>query len=269
MKKRQEKQLLWVSTGLVALVTLVPIWNNRADVAIALGITLSFLLITLAIKRSVRVIKKYQDNIFDQFQAYHRLHKILDPVKPLPDMRRYAGSPDFLCWVNMLIEEQSPEVIVEASSGISTLTCGYSLKKLGKGQVISLEHDGHFREISQGNVKSYGLADIAHVFHAPLVTHKINGESWLWYDTNATQLPEVIDMIVIDGPPKRTQAQARYPALPLLIERLKVGGVLILDDAARKSEKSVVKRWEQEFKNIEVSHLPSERGTTVITKTSI
>ena len=97
--------------------------------------------------------------------------------------------------------------------------------------------------------------------------HSIRGRSWLWYDYSLADLPDEIDMIVIDGPPSNLQKKARYPALPLLIDRLKVGGLLLLDDAARGGERRAVEDWQAEFPNIEIERVPLEKGLVVVTKT--
>jgi predicted O-methyltransferase YrrM len=116
-------------------------------------------------------------------------------------------------------------------------------------------------------VARHGLSGVARVHHAPIVRHDIRGASWLWYDFSGADLPDEIDLIVIDGPPSELQKKARYPALPLLIDRLKVGGILMLDDAARGGERRAVEDWQAQFPNISVERLPMEKGLVVVTKT--
>ena len=47
---------------------------------------------------------------------------------------------------------------------------------------------------------------------------------------------DTIDLLIIDGPPVKTNQLARYPALPLLFSKLSKECIIILDDAARPSE---------------------------------
>jgi hypothetical protein len=71
-------------------------------------------------------------------------------------------------------------------------------------------------------------------------------------------------MLVIDGPPGFIQHHSRYPALPLLSERLADGCVIFLDDAARADEQAIVRRWLARFPQLEHHYVASERGCSVL-----
>lgn len=240
-------------------------WN-----ALALAISVSAILICVyyVIGKLQRNIFRWQDNQFAQYECRQQLLQFIQPQRPFPATRGYRGSPDFLLEVYARIKALKPEVIVEGSSGLSSIVCGYALQQLGRGQVISMEHDAHYADLSQQAVVDHGLENIVNVRHAPLIKHTIKETAWQWYDFKSVGLPNTIDFIVIDGPPKRLQDKARYPALPILIKSLKVGGVLMLDDADRSSESEAVKDWQAEFKNISVEYIPLEKGLFVVTKTS-
>jgi hypothetical protein len=57
-----------------------------------------------------------------------------------------------------------------------------------------------------------------------------------------------IDLLLVDGPPAYAagHALARYPALPVLGDRLASGATVVLDDAERPGEQEVLRRWERE-----------------------
>jgi hypothetical protein len=55
-------------------------------------------------------------------------------------------------------------------------------------------------------------------------------------------LPE-IDLLLVDGPPGSAGTQARYPALPVLSDRLADGAIVVLDDFSRADETTIVERW--------------------------
>ena len=57
-----------------------------------------------------------------------------------------------------------------------------------------------------------------------------------------------IDLLVVDGPPAHAASHglARYPALPLLADRLAPGGTVVPDDAERPGQQEVLRRWERE-----------------------
>lgn len=52
-----------------------------------------------------------------------------------------------------------------------------------------------------------------------------------------------VDLLVIDGPPEATGNWARYPALPLLREKLRSGAVVVLDDTHRADERAILEAW--------------------------
>lgn len=54
-------------------------------------------------------------------------------------------------------------------------------------------------------------------------------------------------MLVVDGPPAATGPQARYPSLPMLIDRLAKNATVVLDDAHRRDELKIVEEWEASF----------------------
>ena len=60
---------------------------------------------------------------------------------------------------------------------------------------------------------------------------------------------ELIDLLVVDGPPAFAagHGMSRYPALPVLRERLASGATVVLDDIERPGEQEVVERREREF----------------------
>lgn len=57
-------------------------------------------------------------------------------------------------------------------------------------------------------------------------------------------------MLIVDGPPGRVNKDARYPALPLLHERLNPGAHVFLDDATRPDERRILTQWLAEFPDL-------------------
>ena len=82
---------------------------------------------------------------------------------------------------------------------------------------------------------------------APLVDVTLpDGSTSPWYDL--AKLPDIgeIDVLLVDGPIGAIAEQARYPAFPLLADRLADGGLVVLDDTNRPEEQEVVRRWLEE-----------------------
>jgi hypothetical protein len=103
----------------------------------------------------------------------------------------------------------------------------------------------------------------ATISYAPLLTQTINNEDYLWYCLD--EIPEQsIDMLVIDGPPGYIQPLSRYPALPLLFDKLADQCMVFMDDAARDDEKKIVERWLSEIPGIEHQYIKTERGCSML-----
>jgi predicted O-methyltransferase YrrM len=209
-----------------------------------------------------------RDNLFAQHECLEQLYRLIQPIVPFPTTRSYRGSPDLLLEIYQRILRDKPQVVVEASSGLSTVIAAYALRRNGSGRVVSLEHEAQFAEDTRRMLREHGLEALAEVHHAPIVGHRIGDADWKWYDLKAVALPSPIDLIVVDGPPSSLQKKARYPALPLLIDRLRVGGTLLLDDADRGGERRAARDWQAQHPNVRVEHLPFDKGLVVVTKLS-
>lgn len=192
------------------------------------------------------------------------LYQTLDIRLPLPPMRGWAISPDIGWFYVSKIFEMKPQTIVECGSGVSTLLAAYSLKRLGSGQVIALEHDEVFAQQTRQQIRSHGLEDYAQVLSAPLIPHTIKETSFRWYDVTSMHLHQPIDLLLVDGPPGTLQKQSRYPALPLLRSYLHPKSWILMDDANRQDEQEISKRWEEEF-GLTSQTLPAEKGALLLT----
>ncbi|UCG39197.1 MAG: class I SAM-dependent methyltransferase, partial [bacterium] len=144
---------------------------------------------------------------------------------------------------------------------------GLALRKAGGGRVLSLEHDEVYATRTSENLALYGLGDFTRVIHSPLEEISIGKASHLWYDLSVLEegLPR-IDMLIIDGPPGKTQPQARYPALPLLADRLHEEAVILLDDGKRHDEKLIVQRWSEDHPGLMALKIDTEKGAFMIQK---
>lgn len=215
-------------------------------------------------RRIINVTRRQLGNDWRQLEAFFSIFSLIKPVLPLPNTRELAASPDILKKLLEVIYQKKPELVVEAGSGVSTLMIAYFLKHVGKGKVISLEHDKRYSTANQELISQHGLEDIATVVYTPLVEFEIRSRKWLWYDINNLNFDESIDLLFIDGPPDKIQNLARYPAVPLLWKHLKDDSIIILDDGLRESEKNIVDLWEKEFNCITHDFLYFEKGAFLI-----
>lgn len=215
-------------------------------------------------------VRTYRDvNEYRQLTAFYQLHDFLAPCFPLPPMRDWAISPDFAVLLVRLIRQHKPARIVEFGSGCSTLICSYCLKQMGAGEIISIDHDPAFAERTRDDLRMHGLSEWADVRVAELYTSRYQDDVQQpidWYDAEVVDaLPAGIDLVIIDGPPSKDRALARYPALSAVIDRLSAGAAIILDDADRPEEQAVLARWRREVASIHYHHEPTEKGAAVLT----
>ena len=202
---------------------------------------------------------------FRQIESLISLYFTLNPSVPLPHTRGWAASPDLLKKLSEEILSKKPQLIVEASSGVSTLVAAYCLKKIGAGKVISLEHDAKYASITRNSIKLHDLQDIATVLDAPLKKYDIKGEQFTWYDLVYFDVDQPIDILFVDGPPGGVQSLSRYPAVPLLYDYLDRKATIIVDDGKRKDETEMVRRWKEQFKTLDSEYIERmEKGAYVV-----
>ena len=206
-----------------------------------------------------RQIEIQQFKVFRQTEALAGLYNTLDIQHPLPTTRHRAASPDFLHLLAREIFRVQPEFIVEAGSGTSTLVAAYCLKKLGRGKIISLDHLEKYADISRKTIKSHGLDNFAKVRYAPIKEYEVDGKKYPWYDNAGLEALGRIDLLVVDGPPRNIAVDARYPAIPLLIDKLHENSIVLLDDGARPAEKEIVAQWKQKY-GLDYTVEPMEKG---------
>ena len=204
------------------------------------------------------------ENLYHQLEALISITSILPLRSPLPPMRGWAISPDFGVLLLAEILKNKPQRVLELGSGVSTLLIAYCLEKTGHGRVVSFDHDLNYCEKSRDRVKEHQLGNIAEVVHAPLKEVQLNQGNWDWYDTARIDPDFNIDLLVIDGPPGQIQDISRYPALPLLHEYFSDDITILLDDAGRSDEQTIVNMWIREFPGFVHEYIPAEKGAVVL-----
>jgi len=202
-------------------------------------------------------------NDYRQLEALSSLLWTLTPDLPLPRMRGWAASPDFLKELAEIILAARPTVVVETGSGVSTLVTAYCLRRLGKGRILSLEHDPKYADATRAMLAFHDMQEVATVLDASLTTVDLAGTMWRWYDTSRLSVDQPIDLLIVDGPPATTQALARYPAVPVLRGHMHKGSIIVLGDAKREDERQVISMWEKEF-GLQPSFIDTETGACIL-----
>ena len=218
--------------------------------------------------RSLRKQFQQQDGHFKQIEALFSLFRMIEPRHPLPPMGGWAIAPDFANLLVSHIHEHTPRVILELGSGTSTLIAAYALQEHGGGKIYSFEHSKEWAASTTNMLEKHRLQEMAEVIHAPLKSIEIGEKEWMWYDTQQIEKIPAIDLLIVDGPPKKVQKMGRYPALPLLFEKLNTNASILLDDSSRRDEKKIVARWLNDYSELRYETANTERGTVILYKTS-
>lgn len=259
---RQAAYMAWLIWALVSVI--LTFFLNELGLVFALvtagGLGVYFL---LHLYHRQQVEQFYH---FRAVEAYFSLFSSLRIEHPLPPMRLWRIAPDFATVLVSVMRQHQPRLVVEIGSGVSTIITSYVLKEQNAGRVVSFEHEQGFARVSADEVAEHGLSAWAEVRTAPLRDVTIGGENWRWYDPAMFADLNGIDLLTVDGPPESTGDFARYPALPMLFDRLNPGALILVDDYLRDAEYLMVKRWLNEF-NVElVLADANEKGIAVLRK---
>jgi predicted O-methyltransferase YrrM len=203
-------------------------------------------------------------------QAWTWLVRTLDLTAPLPPMRGWAISPDFAAYYVELLRTHRPSNVVELGGGTSTILSGLALAQLDdNAHITAVEALAPFAEATRNALSNHKVEN-AQVVHAPLTRTQLGRQHWDWYTTALLDDLHDIDLLLVDGPAqfRNPRPHVRYPALPLLYDRLAPGALVLLDDASRDDERRVVRRWLREFPALE--HVETrddlEKGAVLLRK---
>jgi protein-L-isoaspartate O-methyltransferase len=198
--------------------------------------------VTELIQQTRDQMVRHQRDQVPQTEALFQLYRQVEPVAPMPPSGWWALNPAELLELWYVLQRRRPQLVLELGSGTSSVWLGYALRRHG-GRLVSVEHDRSYAEQTRAHLRRHGLTERVEVRHVPLVPVTVDGEPYQWYDPDQLTDLSGVDLLVVDGPPGGTGAQARYPALPLLVDRLAPGATVLLDDLDRADEREIAQRW--------------------------
>ena len=171
------------------------------------------------------------------------------PDDAIPAMGGWKADVGFLTFLTDYILAEKPQYVVEFGAGASTLVIAKALELAGRtdAEFVSFEQHRDFCEQVRSWLERFDLS--ADVRHAPLQKPPA-GWPGMWYAHKG--LGSRIDLLVIDGPHWAIHPFTRGAAATLF-DRIKIGGAVLLDDAARAGERFVIRRWRREWPNFEFS----------------
>lgn len=137
--------------------------------------------------------------------------------------------------------------VLECGSGISSLLLAITAGRR-QLQVHSFEHNREQHQLLSGLVERYRLHNIT-VHHTPIISYG----GFDWYDFPENLLCDNFQLVICDGPARHLTDSGRYGLFPCMRERLDPNCRVIMDDAHRKIDRRVIRRWRHEH-TIEVQN---------------
>ena len=234
-------------------------------IVIAIGLFQSAILTYLGIKLRAR-LRALEHRVFDSTYWVY-FDRSLNPKVPFPRVGAWTVTTDFLVELSRILHAKKPQLVVELGSGLSTVVVGLTLKAIGSGRLISVDHEREQADKSRGLLAQNELDDIASVRFAPLKPCDLN-DAIEWYDVAQLEDLSGIDIVIVDGPPAEFHDAIRRPAFSYFWNRLSPGGLIIADDANRSGERAALREAQGSLPGAEIEYLSAEKGMAVLKKTS-
>jgi len=225
--------------------------------ALPVALFAGFILLLVVLLHGYRQTQRDIQHTQRQIQSLMALYHLNDFRNPIPALGGWTATPELLVSIMNVVHQGKARHVVELGSGASTSIIPYFFD--GGGQLTSIEHEGAFLEKTRIQIAGHH-ADRVKLHHGALVNQQVNGENWRWYDISGLSFDHPIDVLIVDGPPLKTQFMARYPALPVLYPFLADQAVILVDDADRPDEQAMLARWQREFPGIRVEMDFSQKG---------
>lgn len=197
--------------------------------------------------------------------------RVLREVRALINVRPFTGDQllahdpwamDALFAEQLIsLVDEGRESVVELGSGHSTAIIAQRLRGRGRGRVVAVDHLGEFAARTREWLREKGLAEHASVVHAPIARREVEGRTVDWYSGEALEraLPDRIDLLIVDGPPNKLGRSARWPAVPVLRDRLAPGAAILMDDGDRPDERRAAFDWHRRLGG-RMRYLPGGKG---------
>ena len=142
---------------------------GRLAMTISLSVGVGFvLLLRMEICRRSQIAYSEVAPICRHAPAFVSILSCLKVNRPIPPMRGWAASPDFVHLIPSIQFDMKPHTILECGVGVTTPLASYAVRQPDIGNILSLEHEANSVEITRESLKTRSLENLAEVVHAPL-----------------------------------------------------------------------------------------------------
>jgi predicted O-methyltransferase YrrM len=248
--------ILLVVSGLGSLIS----WT----VALALFLVLTVAGTFFMIAHYQRASEECRVQQSQDIQDLQFIQSALDMRRPLLYFTRWSSSPALAAQLIGIIQVYKPQRILELGSGVSTVVMAMTLRDQGSGRITSVDHDPVYAVKTRKELAAQELHAWASVLDAPLVPCDTPRGAQPWYDLSVMDDLEQIDLLVVDGPLRKSCKNARLPAFELLRERLAPGAIVVLDDTVRDDESASVASWLSAARDGASRIVPCRKGVTIV-----
>lgn len=233
------------------------------------------------------LLQKNSYNTSKQIESFISLNKYINHHEIPLSFHGWPISPDIGLALIDYIENRNVDVVIEFGSGTSSVLFAKAFKLANSDSnlwsleqpIISFEHNEEYVEKTSQLLKSHECRSLVDLIHAPLVDfHYSTEEKFLYYDCEESikSLSSLLGndkkniLILIDGPPGVTNKNARFPALPILLNHMsKHRLIVVMDDYDRDDERETFKLWEELAKKRSLTHngkfIETEKGLAILT----
>lgn len=213
-------------------------------------------------------LRKERDRVAKRVQDITNLFEMVPIRAGIPPLGLWTASADLLVELVDRFVETRPATVVEGGSGVSTVVLALAAREHGiESRIVALEHDPDWAETTRRLLARHGVAEYAEVRVAPLGPTSLPDHHTPWYDESALADLSEVGLVLVDGPPEGTGPRARYPMVPLLLDRLAQRCTILVDDTARPGDADVVDRWRPLLPDFEFAALHLDKGAAVLTRT--
>lgn len=226
----------------------------------------------LHVQRKIRRLNKKNEVLYNQTESLIKIHNLIKFRHPLPPFRNWAVSPDISLILITEILSIRPKTIIDFGSGISTLISRYALDLIddsadSERKILSFDHEKKFVEATINEVSRHKFSWNPKIIYAPLSITKIKDCDFEFYETTELDSIPEIDLVFIDGPHGKNGILDRYPAIPVILNKLSMNGVIIIDDTKNFPEsQKLVRMWREEFPELHYEEIDTELGTVILRK---